>query len=111
MRLFAPQAQADLDDIVGWLLDHGAGAGRAEQTLRTVLDAAERLADRPMLGRAQPNLLPDPFRFWSIPHQRLILVYVAGSIGPRILRVLSTDRDLAELFAALAAEWVEPSQD
>ena len=102
MRRFAPQAQADLDEAVGWLLDHDSAAAAAERLLTAVLDAAERLAVRPLLGRRRPDLLPDPFRFWSIPRHSLLLVYTSGSDGLTILRVLSTERDLGPLLADLA---------
>ncbi len=102
MRHFAPQAQADLDDAVGWLLDHGAAAGAAERLLAAVLEAAEVLAKRPQLGRRRPDLLPDPFRFWSIPREGLLLVYVAAAEAASILRVVSTDRDLGPLLAGIA---------
>ena len=102
MRHFAPQAQADLDDAVGWLLDNGAAANAAERLLEAVLEAAELLARRPQLGRRRPDLLPDPFRFWSIPRESLLLVYTADVAAPRILRVVSTDRDLGPLLAGIA---------
>ena len=102
MRRFAPQAQADLDEAVGWLLDHGSAAAAAERLLAAVLEAAERLTARPLLGRRRPDLLPDPFRFWSIPRHSLVLVYTSGPDGPTILRVLSTNRDLGPLLADFA---------
>ncbi len=102
MRHFAPQAQADLDDAVGWLLDHGAAAGAAERLLTAVQEAAELLAKRPQLGRRRPDLLPDPFRFWSIPRQGLLLVYVASTSAPRIVRIVSTERELGPLLAGIA---------
>ena len=67
-RNFAPQAAVDLDDAVGWLLDRVAAPGAAERLLTAVLNAGERLATNPQLGRRRPELLPDPFRFWSLPH-------------------------------------------
>jgi plasmid stabilization system protein ParE len=72
-RNFSIQAAAELDDAVGWLLDHGVAPASAEQLLSTVLSAAERLAERPALGRRRPELLPEPFRFWSIPRWKLLL--------------------------------------
>jgi plasmid stabilization system protein ParE len=46
-----------------------------EQLVTTVLAAAERLAERPAFCRRRPDLLPEPFRFWSIPRWKLLLVY------------------------------------
>ena len=111
MRHFAPQAQADLDDVVGWLLDHGSAAGAAERLLAAVLEAADRLAERPLLGRRRPDLLPDPFRLWSIPRHSLLLVYVADPAAPVILRVLSTSRDLGPILADLTTGLEELGQE
>ena len=110
MRHFAPKAQADLDELVGWLLDHGSAAVVAERLLTSVLEAADRLAARPLLGRRRPDLLPDPFRFWSIPRHSLLLVYVADPAAPTILRVLSTDRDLGPILADMMTSPDSPGE-
>lgn len=100
-RNFAPQAAADLDHAVGWLLDQVAAPGAAERLLLAVLDAGERLATRPQLGRRRPELLPDPFRFWSLPRFGLLLVYDPTTSPATILRVLNTAQDLRPLLADL----------
>ncbi len=101
MRLFAPQAQADLDQVVGWLLDNGSAGGPAERLLSAALDAAELLALRPQLGRLRPEFLPEPFRFWSIPRYKLLLVYRSDTTPATVLRVLNTAQDLAPLLAGI----------
>jgi len=68
-----------------------------------VLDAGERLATRPSLGRRRPELLPDPFRFWSLPRFGLLLVYDPTTSPATILRVLNTAQDLGPLLADLAS--------
>ncbi len=102
-RNFAPQAAADLDDAVGWLLDRAASPAAAERLLRAVLDAGEFLAVRSLLGRRRPDLLPDPFRFWSLPQFNLLLVYDSTTSPAAILRVLHTAQDLGPLLAELTA--------
>jgi plasmid stabilization system protein ParE len=108
MRNFAPQAQADLDEAVSWLLDHGHTSAGAERLLTSVLEAAALLARRPVLGRHRADLLPHPYRFWSILRHRLILVYDSSTEPPTILRVLSTDRDLGPLLSDLQGLHSEP---
>ena len=100
-RNFSRQAAAELDDIVGRRLDQGDAASTAEQLLSSVLAAGERLAERPLLGRRRPDLLPEPYRFWSIPRWRLVLVYDPTTDPASILRVLSTAQDLPPLLADL----------
>jgi toxin ParE1/3/4 len=102
-RNFSIQAAAELDDAVGWLLDHGVAPAAAERLLSTVLAAAERLAEHPALGRRRPELLPEPFRFWSIPPWKLLLVYDPTTTPATILRVLNTNQDLGPLLADLRA--------
>ena len=101
LRNFSRQAAADLEDAVGWLLDHGGAAAAAERLLTTVLAAGERLAAHPLLGRRRPDLLPGPYRFWSIPRWRLLLVYDPTTDPATILRVLNTAQDLPPLLADL----------
>ena len=100
-RNFSRQAATDPDGAVGWLLDHGSAAAAAERLLTTVLAAGERLAEHPLIGRRRPDLLPEPYRFWSIPRWRLLLVYDPTTNPATILRVLSTDQDLPPLLADL----------
>jgi plasmid stabilization system protein ParE len=97
-RNFSRRAAVDLDETVGWLLDQGAAAGAAEELLATVLAAGERLAERPLLGRRRPDLLPEPYRFWSIPRWRLLLVYDPATNPATILRVLNTAQGLPPLL-------------
>ena len=100
-RNFSQQAATDIDDIVGWTLDRGGAAATAERLLTTVLAAGERIAERPLLGRRRPDLLPEPYRFWSVPRYRLLLVYDPTTSPATILRVLNTTRDLPPLLADL----------
>jgi plasmid stabilization system protein ParE len=100
-RNFSQQAAADLDHIVGWLLDHGGAPAAAERLLTTVLAAGETLAKRPLLGRRRPDLLPAPYRFWSIPRWQLLLVYDPTTSPATVLRVLDTAQDLPPLLAEL----------
>ena len=100
-RNFSLQASADLDDTIGWLLDHGVAPATAERVLASSLAAAERIAERPLLGRRRPELLPEPYRFWSIRRHGLLLVYDPTSNPAKILRVLNTARDLPILLGDL----------
>jgi hypothetical protein len=70
--------------------------------LSAVLDAGERLALRSQLGRRRLDLLPDPFRFWSLPRFGLLLVYDPTTSPALILRVRHTAQDVGPLLADLA---------
>ena len=60
--------------------------------------AARRLGERPLLGHVRPELLPAPYRFWSMQRFQMLLVYNPVTNPPRILRLLNTARDLAKLL-------------
>ncbi len=109
-RNFAPQAAADLDDAVSWLLDRSVAPAAAERLLKAVLDAAERLVVRPQLGRRRPELLRDPYRVWSLPRFALLLIYDPTTHPPTILRVLHTAQDLGLNLGDLAAAADEDPQ-
>ncbi|MDQ2803334.1 MAG: type II toxin-antitoxin system RelE/ParE family toxin, partial [Pseudomonadota bacterium] len=69
--------------------------------LNAALRAAEKLAARPMLGRLRAELLPAPYRFWSLRGFPYLLVYNAAVVPPRILRVLHAARDLPAMLSDL----------
>lgn len=98
---FGPDAADDLDAAAGWILDQGGSAATVEKLLAAVLAAAERLAERPLLGRRQPDLLPEPFRLWSIPRHHLLLVYDPTVTPAMVVRIVSTDQDLPAVLADL----------
>jgi plasmid stabilization system protein ParE len=85
----------------------GRGGGGGRELLTTVLAAGERLVGHPLLGRRRPDLLPKPYRFWSIPRWRLLLVYDPTTNPATILRVLNTAQDLPPLLADL---WEPPGR-
>jgi toxin ParE1/3/4 len=98
-RLFAPRALRELREAALWIAKNNESA--ADALLSTTLQAAERLALRPALGRQRPELLPDPYRFWSLRGFPYVLVYNAATTPPRILQVLHTARDLPALLIDL----------
>lgn len=98
-RLFAPRALREPRQAAVWIAEDSPDA--AEALLNAVLRAAERLAAQPMLGRQRTELLPAPYRFWSLRGFSYLLVYNATAVPPRILRVLHTARDLPALLGDL----------
>jgi plasmid stabilization system protein ParE len=76
---------------------------RAQALREAIAAAARHLGDRPLLGRRELDLLPDPYRFWSMTRFQVVLVYNAATMPPQILRILSTAQDLGPLLATIAA--------
>ncbi len=99
-RNFAPRALRDLEEAARWLVQDGRQPV-AERLLAAVLEAAERIADKPLLGRLRPSLLPPPYRFWSLTTLPYLLVYDPSQTPARILRLLHTSRDLPKVLTDL----------
>ena len=104
LGVFSRQASVDLDEAVSWHLDGGGSAASAGRLLQDVQAAAAKLSDKPLLARRRPDLLPEPYRFWSLPRHRLLLVCDAAEVTPRIVRVLNTSRDLPPLLAGFVQD-------
>jgi len=92
--VLTPAAEADLADAAAWLGRHDdAAAGR-------FLDDAYRtlalIGRRPRIGHPRRDLTARDVLFW--PLRRRYLVIYAATVPPRILRVISGWRDVAELL-------------
>jgi toxin ParE1/3/4 len=98
--LFAPAARRELRAALTWIAKDNEAA--AEALLQAALHAARRIADRPLLGRARPGLLPAPYRFWRVTGFPYLLVYNSTQRPPRVLRLLHMARDLGPLLVDLA---------
>jgi len=91
---FAPQARADLLDI----LTHIAAddPARAAAFVGEIEQRCNALRDFPTSGRGRPELAPD---LRSKPHGRYVIFYTAGEQAVRIERVLHGARDVEAEFA------------
>ena len=109
---FAPQAVRDVEGAADWLAEFGGGPDVARRMALAVVEAAQRVTVRPLLGHARPALLPAPFRFWTVRGFPYVLVYRVDRQPVRVARVLHTARDLGPLLAGLpeAADEGRPDQ-
>jgi plasmid stabilization system protein ParE len=92
---FTPLAEADLVEIVDFIVEHG-GADRADHVLSDILQAVERLATKPGIGHARPDLTDEPVQFWSV--RGFLIIYRRRSKPLEIVRVLSGWRDISALL-------------
>jgi len=92
LAVFAPRARRDLREALDWIARDNEAAARA--LLEAALRGARFVAARPLAGRSRPDLLPPPFRFWSLRGFPYLLVYDASQQPPPILRMLHMARDL-----------------
>ncbi len=86
--------------IARWLVGE-AGTAVAERVLREIRDAAERLAERPAMGRQRPEL-GATVRSWPIAPY--VIFYRPTAFGVRVLRVLHGARDLPRAWRRRAAK-------
>lgn len=101
------EARGDLRAELRWIGPENMAKVRALRNAVQV--AAQRLGDRPTMGRLQTGLLPAPYRFWSLTRFQVVLVYNAATTPPRILRLLSTARDFGPLLAGIGDTGNTPS--
>ena len=97
---FGPVARDDLAKALAWIALDNEAAARA--MLQATLQSAQRIVERPTLGRARPDLLPRPYRFWAVAGFPYLMVLNAERDPPVVLRVLHMARDLGPLLADLA---------
>jgi antitoxin ParD1/3/4 len=63
---FSPRAASELEKAVPrHVQGHGRPVG-GEKPLMAAIHVADLLVHRPLLGRRRLDLLPDPYRFWSL---------------------------------------------
>ena len=97
--VFAPAARRDLAAAVAWIARENP---RAAGALRdAAVQAARRIGAHPQLGAGRAFLGAERYRFLPLRGFSYLLVYVADTTPPRILRVLHMARDLP---AALGSE-------
>ena len=64
-------------------------------------NAARLIGARPLAGRQRPELLPGPYRFWSLVRFSYVMVYDPETDPVLILRLVHTRRDLPRALADL----------
>lgn len=80
----------------------------ARRFVAAVIESAGLLGRRPLIGHRRLELLPDPFRFYTVKGFSYLIVYNSERPTLRVLRVLHMARDLAPLLAEF---WDEPADD
>lgn len=84
-----PLAALDILDIWDHIADDNMAA--ADRWIDALDAAFSRLATRPMMGRARPEIAPD---LRSFPFRRYVIYYVPLSDGIDVVRVLHSARDI-----------------
>ena len=91
---WAPRARQDLRDIYRYFA-HLASPDVADQLLRDIARAAERLRSRPLLGRPRDEILSG-LRSVRVHPYAIFYRIVAGRV--QVVRVLHERRNLPETF-------------
>jgi plasmid stabilization system protein ParE len=95
------RARAELRDALGWIGGDNPAAARGLND--AVQEAAVRIGKNPQMGRHRPALAGSRYRFWSIVRYGYLLVYTDQVQPPRIVRIVSTARDLPRILSDLGA--------
>ena len=88
-------ARQDILDIVGYIAAHDVDA--AAKVRSALLAAFDRLARRPALGHARPDLTKLPLRFLNVI-RRYSVAYREHDGSVEIVRVFGPGRDIASLL-------------
>ena len=79
---------------------HG-GSPLAERLLSVALEAGDLIARKHLRGHRRLDLLPDPYRFWSLWLSPYLVVYNVASRPPYVLQMLHIARNLPTLLEDL----------
>ena len=89
---FTPRARRDLTAATRWIRKDNRAAARGLRD--AVAKAAERIGRHPAIGSRRSDLLPEAYRFLSLPGFPYVIVYNAERDPPLIVAVLHAARDL-----------------
>ena len=90
-----PRARQDIASVIAGFEHSGAA-----RKLRHALDAAARNIGRhPEIGRREPTLAPERYRFWQVTGFPYVIIYASDTDPPSIARVVHMARDLSALLA------------
>lgn len=92
---FTDGAISDLDHIEDYTSRDSPQTAR--RLLERLRDACSMLAERPLMGRARPELGSD-IRSIVVPRTRYIIIYRALEDGVQIIHVRQGSQDLNRLF-------------
>ena len=91
----SPEAEADLIKIWRWIAEQSQDRGTATRFIDKLHGTMGLLADVPGMGRQRPDLAPNLRGF---PVGRYLIFYREISSGVEIVRVLTGERDLKQIF-------------
>ena len=92
--VISPAGRQDLHDIWAGIANDNLDA--AEHLLDRFEAAFARLAEFPGMGRARPDLIDLPVRFWTLGNY--LIIYRAEAPPIEIVRVLNAYRDIAAVL-------------
>lgn len=93
--ILAPEARADLEDIIDEISQERPNAARG--VLAKIRAALERLTEHPKLGHLREDLANESLRFW--PVYSYLIIYRPESQPLQVARVLHGARDIKSILA------------
>jgi addiction module RelE/StbE family toxin len=92
--VLTPSAKADLEEIFDYISDDNFDA--AAKVVAGLEKRCRMLAERPLLGHTQPNLLPEQFRVF--PVSSYLIIYRPETKPLQIIRFWHAARGVPDLF-------------
>jgi len=87
-----PQAQADIEAIVDYLLAESVSTDTIQKIVERLYEAFALITSQPGIGRKRPEWTSADVRFWSMTTDPYLIIY-RESIPLGIVRVWSGRRD------------------
>lgn len=87
-----PQAQADVEKIIDYLLTASIPLETTEQVFDRIYDAFELIASQPGIGRKRPEWTSADVRFWAMTKDPYLIIY-RERVPLEIVRVWNARRD------------------
>lgn len=92
--LLTEQAEQDITDIEAYIAEHNPVA--AERLVHRIFKAFELLVEHPDSGHTRTDLTDRDVLFWPVK-PRFLVIYTRQDTSVLIIRVLPSDRDIANM--------------
>jgi toxin ParE1/3/4 len=95
----APRARREMVAAARWIARDNPHAARVFRN--AVADAAQRIGQYPLIGRARPELLREAFRFLTLSGFPYLLIYNSERSPAEIIAIIHGARNLPPLLRSL----------
>ena len=93
--ILTPSAARDLDDILGYVLEHG-GATTALHVYECLHEGVVKVGSEPGIGHVRDDLVDESLRVWAV--FSYLVIYRPDTKSVQIIRVIHGARDVPSIL-------------